>query len=145
NNGSQLLTLFSRVQQMGVVTTLDFSLPDADSESGKLNWPKVMRRILPFTDVFMPSLEEALLVMMPHKYDAIRRLSDKEDMVDYISPDIIRDVGKRVNDCGVKILLIKARHKGLYLLTQDITAITERTGLDLREQDRNNKELRCHA
>ncbi len=34
NDGSELVDLFSRIQSMGVVTSLDFSLPDPESESG---------------------------------------------------------------------------------------------------------------
>ena len=40
DNGSQLVDLFSKIQKMGVVTSLDFSLPDTESESGKIDWPE---------------------------------------------------------------------------------------------------------
>ena len=65
NKGKQLVDMFSKVQKMGVVTSLDFSLPDPESESGKVNWSEVMQSILPFTDIFVPSLEEVLQIMMP--------------------------------------------------------------------------------
>ena len=71
NNGSQLVDLFSEIQKMGVVTSLDFSLPDPESESGRINWPEIMQKILPFTDIFVPSLEEVLQIMQPGEYAGI--------------------------------------------------------------------------
>ena len=56
---------------MGVVTSLDFSLPDPESESGKINWPEIMKKLLPFTDIFVPSLEEATSNNDPLKYAEI--------------------------------------------------------------------------
>ena len=47
NNGSQLVDLFSKIQKMGVVTSLDFSLPDPESESGKIKLAGDNEKILP--------------------------------------------------------------------------------------------------
>ena len=71
NNGGQLVDLFSEIQKMGVVTSLDFSLPDTESESGRLNWPEIMHKLLPVTDIFVPSLEELFRIMLPGEYDEI--------------------------------------------------------------------------
>ena len=68
NGGNQLVQLFSKVQQMGVVTSLDFSLPDPETESGRVNWPEIMKNVLPVTDIFVPSVEEAMEILFPAKY-----------------------------------------------------------------------------
>lgn len=141
NNGTQLVDLFSEVQRLGVVTSLDFSLPDPDSESGKVNWPKIMKNVLPFTDIFAPSLEESLQIIFPSKYDELKLSYGESDIIDHISIDLIRILGKHIIDSGVKILLIKMAHRGVYLLTGDVSSINENAGYNLSEESWNFREL----
>ena len=145
NQGSQLTDLFSEVQKMGVVTSLDFSLPDPESESGKLNWPEIMHKILPFTDIFVPSLEEVLEIMQPGKYAEILASSVSKDIINHVLVSIIRVIGRMIIDSGVKILLIKAGHWGAYLLTGDVSSINEKAGTNLDMGKWNNCELWCNA
>lgn len=145
NNGSQLVHLFSKVQGMGVVTSLDFSLPDPETESGKLNWPEIMKCILPFTDIFVPSLEETMQIMFPSKYADLQSSCDESDIIDHISIDLVRLLGKQIIDSGVKILLIKMAHRGLYLLTGNVSSINEKSGFNLPEESWNFRELWCEA
>lgn len=149
NTGSQLLDMFSAIQGMGVVTSLDFSLPDAESESGKLNWPAILERILPFIDIFVPSLEEALQIMMPFEYAEIQSSFDSNDIgnnvIDIVPIETIREVGKRIIDSGVKIALIKTGHRGAYLATGDVSSINEKPGFNLHIDSWNDRELWCSA
>lgn len=145
NNGDQLLYMLSKIQKMGVVTSLDFSLPDADSESGKINWIGIMERILPYTDIFVPSLEETLQIMMPREYAKIHSVSNDTDILDQIPLSIVRELGSRIIACGVKILLIKAGHRGAYLLTGDVADLNSKRGLHLNEKSWNHREFWCPA
>jgi sugar/nucleoside kinase (ribokinase family) len=145
NDGSQLRDLLARVQSLGVATSLDFSLPDPESESGKLNWPKIMHQLLPFTDIFVPSLEELLKIMQPLVYDELISSSRDHDILEIASVDMIRDLGKQIINLGVKVLLIKAGHKGAYLLTGDINSLNSRGGLTLSTEEWNHQELWCNA
>jgi sugar/nucleoside kinase (ribokinase family) len=144
-NGDNLADLFSEIQKMGVVTSLDFSLPDTESESGRLNWPSIMQKILPLTDIFVPSLEEVLQIMKPGENEEIISAIAGSDT---IGPEIvnnIRETGRQCIDSGVKILLIKAGHHGAYLLTGDVSSISEKAGLNLDPGKWNNCELWCKA
>jgi len=145
NKGKQLVEMFSRVQKMGVVTSLDFSLPDPESESGKINWPEIMRRTLPYIDIFVPSLEEVLQIMMPLKYAEIQSASEDTETFYQIPVSLIREVGKMILDSGVKIVLIKAGERGAYLLTGDVSSINEKNGILLPEESWNFRELWCKA
>lgn len=145
NGGSQLLDMFSVIQGMGVVTSLDFSLPDVESESGKMDWPIILNHTLPYIDIFVPSLEEALQIMMPSKYAEIQSSNDGTDIIDLVSIETIREVGKRIIDSGVKIALIKAGHRGAYLWTGDISSINKKSGFNLDEGAWNFRELWCDA
>ncbi len=137
--------MFSEIQKMGVVTSLDFSLPDASSESGKANWVEIMQGILPFTDIFGPSLEEALQIMMPEEYAKILSGSTKTDIIDQIPLNLVRELGSKIIESGVKILMIKAGHRGAYLLTGDVSDLNLKRGLNLFKQSWNHKEFWCNA
>lgn len=145
NNGEELQSMFSWIRQMGVITSMDFSLPDRQSESGKQNWLHIMERVLPYTDIFVPSLEEALQIMIPDQYEEILSATGNSDVVDRVPVSLIREIGKKIIDCGVKILLIKAAHRGIYLLTGDISPLNKERGLNLPERDWNHRELWCNA
>jgi len=145
NNGSQLADLFSKIQKMGVVTSLDFSLPDPESESGRSNWPKVMQKILPYTDIFVPSLEEVFQIMLPGELEEILSSKADNDIIDQVILNKIREIGRRIIASGVKILLIKAGHYGAYLLTGNVSSINEKAGLKLAEKNWNNCEIWCQA
>ncbi|MCE5345339.1 MAG: carbohydrate kinase family protein [Bacteroidales bacterium] len=145
NGGSQLSQMFSKVQQMNVLTSLDFSLPDPESESGKVNWPEIMQKTLPFIDIFVPSLEEVFQIMQPGEYDQILSSPVSTDIIDQVLVNSIRKIGKQIIDCGVKILLIKAGTRGAYLLTGDVSSISERLGFDLQKKNWNCREFWCNA
>jgi sugar/nucleoside kinase (ribokinase family) len=145
NNGEQLFDLLSKVQKMGVVTSLDFSLPDPESESGSINWPEVMGKILPYTDIFAPSLEEALQIINPGKYTEVLSSAANAGVVDGLILNAIRETGRQFIKSGVKILLIKAGHLGAYLLTSDISSLNDRADTKLDIKKWNHCEIWCNA
>ena len=130
---------------MGVVTSLDFSLPDPDSESGKVNWPEIMKNTLPFVDIFVPSIEEVLQTMMPEKYAEIDSMVGDDDFIDKVPVEIVREVGKKIIDTGVKILLIKMGHRGSYLITGDIEDINRTEVISLEPKSWSHREIWCDA
>lgn len=144
-NGIQLIKLFSEAQNLGVVTSLDLSLPDPQSESSKCDWPAIMNNVLPFTDIFVPSIEELLNIMMPDEYESIVTAAGQNDLIDFINMDVIKSLGKQIIDLGVKILLVKMAHRGAYLLTGDVSSVNEKGSLQLDTETWNHIELHCEA
>lgn len=145
NNGQRLQQLFSNVQEMGVVTSLDFCLPDAESESGQVNWPGILEKTLPYTDIFVPSLEELLQTMMPQKYAEIQSMPGNGDIIDKIPLCLVKELGHRIVDLGVKILLVKMGHRGAYLLTGDVSPLNKKEGITLNGGKWDNREIVCNA
>ncbi len=138
NSGKQLEEMFSRVQNMGVVTSLDFSLPDPESESGKVNWLYVLEKTLPHVDIFTPSLEELFKIMVPQEYAGLDL--SKEANKDNILHKLLNDVGEKIIAMGVKVLLIKMGANGAYLATGDVSALNNK--LDLNIAKWNNCKIR---
>jgi len=145
DKGALLCELFASVKQLNVVTSLDFSLPDPESESGKVDWPIVLRRLLPSVDVFVPSVEELLWITAPEQYATIKAACGDADMIDAIPEDMIREMGRAIIDQGVKILLIKAGHRGLYLMTGDVSGVNTTRGFQLLPEDWSYRDCRCAA
>ena len=141
--GKQLVSLFKKVSDMGVATSLDFSLPDAESESGKVNWIDVLKATLPYTDIFVPSLEEALKMVFPYEYTVLEAAGG--DIVDNAPPDLIKELGERLIAYGAHIVLIKAAHKGLFLWTGSVAEINNKQTVSLCEAEWNHRQLWCEA
>lgn len=142
NSGDQLVSMYREVQKTGTVTSLDLSLPDPDSETGKANWPEIMKSLLPFVDIFVPSLEELLAVIAPDVYTAlINRAADK-DLIDIVTEELIRETGRKIIGCGVKILIIKMGKRGVYLLTGNGSSVVKSSRLP---NNWDNREIICNA
>jgi sugar/nucleoside kinase (ribokinase family) len=83
--------------------------------------------------------------MQPEESTTILSSAFNTDILDLVIVNKIRDIGRRILDSGVKILLIKAGKHGAYLLTSDISSINEKNGLKLNKEKWNNCELWCNA
>ncbi len=54
NDGEELLQLMRRARMAGVATSLDMAAVDPDSEAGRVNWRKILERVLPYVDFLCP-------------------------------------------------------------------------------------------
>jgi sugar/nucleoside kinase (ribokinase family) len=142
NKGKQLISMFREVQKTGTVTSMDLSLPDPDSETGKANWPEIMKSVLPFVDIFVPSLEELLAVIEPDIYSDLTSQAADIDLIDIVNEELIRETGKKIIGYGVKILMIKMGKRGIYLLTGNGSSVVKSSRLT---DDWDNREIICNA
>jgi sugar/nucleoside kinase (ribokinase family) len=123
NNGAKLKELFERVRSHGTVTSLDMTLPDLAAPAGKADWRAILSAVLPLVDIFVPSIEELLFMLDPERYSSIADLSAGGDMIDAIPPEEYERLAEKVLAMGVKVLLIKAGHRGAYLRTGNLTEL----------------------
>jgi sugar/nucleoside kinase (ribokinase family) len=68
NGGDALAQTLSMAQKMGVTTSLDTSLPDPNSASGKAPWRRILRASLPHCNWFLPSAEELHYMLHPQEF-----------------------------------------------------------------------------
>lgn len=123
DNGSELRKMFQRVRKLGVATSLDMTLPDSDSPSGKANWRKILADILPCVDIFVPSIEEILFMLEPKQYAGILATAAGRDMVDLIPQEAYERLADKILELGVRVLMVKAGHRGAYLQTGDVSKL----------------------
>jgi sugar/nucleoside kinase (ribokinase family) len=112
-DGKQLADIFQRAKQTGVTTSLDMAYPDPASQAGKANWRKILARSLPWVDIFLPSLEEILLMLRPQVYYRLR----EGNILAQVTPDLLTDLSTELLDWGAKIVAFKLGERGLYLRT----------------------------
>lgn len=115
NTGAELLKIFRRVHATKTLTSLDGSLPDPDSEAGKVDWKKVFEKTLPYVDIFTPSLDEALYFLSPGRYLEYREKGVK--LTETFSFDDYRRIADAFIAMGCGLVLLKAGEKGIYLRT----------------------------
>ena len=125
NNGKELIALFEQAKATGITTSLDLSMPEADSPAGRANWHAILAATLPYVDIFLPSIEELLLLLHRPLFEKYMAEAKGESIIDYIPPDVVSMLGKSLLDMGVKIVGIKMGHRGLYLCTADALALAQ--------------------
>src|SRR5690606_16738276 len=73
DGGEGLASIFHRVKEAGAVTSLDMAMPDPKSPSGRADWRAILPRVLPHVDIFLPSVEEMLLMLRPAVFEELSR------------------------------------------------------------------------
>lgn len=117
NEGAELVALYCRVKEAGMVTSLDTALPRPESEPGQVNWRPILERLLPYVDLFVPSFEECLFMLNREDYCRRCREQAGKDMMDSITDQEVRQTAQTFLNMGAKVVLLKLGTRGMYLRT----------------------------
>jgi sugar/nucleoside kinase (ribokinase family) len=104
--GKQLADLFRRLKAQGLTTSLDMAFPDPESPAGRAEWPVILRNVLPYVDIFVPSLDEIRFMLW-------------RKMEYTFSTDLLRKTSDELMRMGAKMVLLKLGDRGLYLRTSE--------------------------
>ncbi|HRR06667.1 MAG TPA: carbohydrate kinase family protein, partial [Victivallales bacterium] len=102
--------------------SLDMSLPDPDSFYGKLNWKGILKKILPYVDIFLPSLEEAFYMFEKEKYFALKKRTTGGEFSFCVSCDEIAKIAKKAIKMGCKISILKLGTRGWIFESSNISS-----------------------
>ena len=80
-------------------------------------------------------------MLEPKRYARMLAAADGADIMDAVSPDLVARLGNRMLAMGVKVLMIKAGHRGAYLRTGDIGKLNAATQLNLPAENWNGRDL----
>ncbi len=117
NHGDQLAKIYRRAKELGTITSLDVSLPDPNSSSGRIDWNIILKDVLPYVDIFLPSAEEILYMLEREEF--FKQLEASEDnglMAQFEGEDLTR-LSEKMLELGVKIAAIKCGYRGFYVRT----------------------------
>jgi len=120
DGGVKLRELLERARGQRATVSLDMTLPDPGAPAGKADWRAILSAVLPFVDIFVPSIEELLFMLEPQIYSHIAERTAGGDIIDAIPDGEYGRIAGKVLAMGVKVLLVKAGHKGAYLHTGDL-------------------------
>lgn len=121
NHGEELTRILQKAKQLGAATSIDTAYPDMDSENGRQDWQRVFENVLPWTDIFMPSIEEAMLMFDYSEFARLKAMD--EDVLKNLDVDYLPRLGKRLADMGAGIVVIKCGTRGYYVRTQGAEAL----------------------
>ncbi|MBN2737837.1 MAG: carbohydrate kinase family protein [Spirochaetales bacterium] len=129
DNGHQTISMFSKIKPLGVITSLDMALADTASPAGKVNWRKILPELLPYVDIFAPSLDEIAAMVEPEKYKQWKKLAGGQELIQTLSIEKdIEPMAQELLNWGVKILLIKCGSPGIYYRTNNAKALSAMQG-----------------
>jgi len=117
DEGAELEAMFRRVKSLGVSTSLDMTLPDPDGPGGKVDWRRLLARVLPYVDIFVPSVEELLYMLAPGEWARLLEEAKGEDLVGVVPAKLYEDLGEQALELGAKVVLIKGGYRGGYVAT----------------------------
>jgi len=117
--GAGLEQVYRRAKATGVTTSLDMTLPDPSSPGGLADWAAILGRVLPYVDIFLPSIEELLFMLRRQTYADLLRTEGEggTGLLEQVTPELLADVSSELLRLGVKMAVIKLGRRGLYLRT----------------------------
>lgn len=106
NEGQELVDVFRRARDCGVITSLDLAFPEPNGASGQVDWPSILRRTLPFVDLFLPSADELLFMLRRGLCPSVP-----------IPVEVITLLADETLAMGATVVALKAGDRGLYVRT----------------------------
>jgi len=100
NGGAEMEKMLRRVKQQGLMTSLDMVMVDPRSEAARVDWSAWLQRVLPYVDVFLPSLDEARVELNDEHGD-------------------VRQIARKLQDWGAGIVGLKMGDQGLFVRWHD--------------------------
>lgn len=117
NDGEELRRIYERVKGLGVMTSLDFALPDPDSPSGNVDWNAILKKVLPHVDIFLPSVEEAQFILDKGEFLKMRERAKGKELLHLFDGDELTRLSDTLLDYGSKIVGLKCGSRGFYVRT----------------------------
>lgn len=125
DGGSDLTEIFRRAKETGVTTSLDMALPDPSSPAGRANWRDILGSVLPYVDLFLPSIEEILFMLHSATYKALCEEAGGPSFLPFVQPKLLSNLSHELIEFGAKIVALKLGDRGLYLRTASLGVLGE--------------------
>ncbi len=116
NDGEELISMFRRMKEKGIATSLDLAAVDPQSPAGHADWKKILSGVLPYVDFFVPSFEELCWMLDRERYN--RLASAGGDMTDELNMKAeALPLADKLLSMGCRIVMIKCGTSGMLLRT----------------------------
>jgi len=134
DEGAETLRLMKKVKAHGLATSLDMVAVDPSSEAGQQDWRKIIEKVIPYVDFFVPSVEELCFMLDRDRYESWAKRAAGGDITMVLDPQ--QDIKPLADDLigmGAKAVLIKSGAPGMYYRTagrEVLSQVGERAELD---------------
>jgi len=125
DSGKYLSELMRKAKESKVITSLDMALPDPNSDAGRANWLAIIKRTLPYVDLFLPSVEEITYMINRSLYEKLISKTANRNILPFIEPQHLSKLSKTLLNFGAKIVVFKLGERGLYVRTQNADSLAE--------------------
>ena len=122
DNGRNLKEVFQKVKTHGVTTSLDMVMVEPQSPAGQADWESILREALPHVDIFLPSIEELLVLLREPTEN--QWLTHTTDGV-HLRPSVLRELADRLLHWGTGIVVFKLGLHGIYMRTGGIQRLAQ--------------------
>lgn len=119
NDGKELAEMLRRVKERNTALSLDLAAVDEKSEAGKADWHKILEKVLPYVDFFVPSVEELCFMLDRHRYEEWSERAAGKDMTEVLTPDDVKPLAEKAISMGAKVALVKCGALGMYYKTAE--------------------------
>jgi len=123
DDGAQLVEIFQRVKELGVTTSLDMTLPDPTSAAGRADWAAILRAVMPYVDVFLPSIDESLYMLRREIYEELSQPAGGAGLLSRITSSLLSELSGELLEMGGIIVGFKLGDRGLYVHTAGQAAL----------------------
>lgn len=140
----------AEIREKGTLISLDVTMPDPAGPEGSIDWRRWFETVLPFVDVYLPSVEETLFMLNRPLFEEVSRRLHRAVTAPgtSLNPAVllkfeeIDELAKTLLDFGVGAAGIKLGDQGIYLRTAEAPKrLTEQMGQSVAEQWGNRKLL----
>ena len=130
NDGNELVEMFSEIKKLGVFTSMDMAAVDENSTAGKVDWNDILKRVLPYVDFFLPSVEELAFMIDKERFYEWKQRAAGSDITTVLDVEKdIKPLADKLLRYGAKVVLIKCGAPGLYLATANEKQLDGLAGL----------------
>ena len=129
NDGEELVKIFRRVRELGVATSLDMAAVDPLSSAGKADWKRILERVLPYVDFFVPSVEEIGFMLDRDLYEDWQKRAAGRDVTSILSVEQdVAPLAEKLVKMGASVVLLKCGAPGMYCSTADAAKLSRLAG-----------------
>ncbi|MFC5406107.1 carbohydrate kinase family protein [Cohnella soli] len=123
DGGDRLAGILKSAKDRGMSVSLDMAMPGRETAAYSADWLGILSKALPYVDLFMPSLEEMLMMVDRAYYEELAVVTDEVEMA--LPVETIRGLAERLLGMGCGAVVLKLGSSGLYMRTDDRRSLTE--------------------
>ena len=109
--GEELLRILKKAKEKGVITSLDMAAVDPAAEAGKADWETILKKVLPYVDLFVPSFEELCFMLRRERYEELVQKGGDLCLLTNIAE--LRSMAEEALAMGASCVMLKAGAAGI--------------------------------